>query len=424
MIRIKQHKTRPHVVTATAVAALALALAATLALSAGGGTVAPALATASGPSDACPRPSAPADDATALELRRSVRCLINVERAVRGLGKLKREKPLQKAAQRHSAAMVETGCLAHRCGDEAELASGSSGPATSRRAEAWQFAESTGCGVSAEAMVVELDGDVASTGSTSSTRTFVTSASGSCRSRSTSAATRATRPSRSSSAGARPTPEPAPPGTRPDSRAGPVQAPSGRVDAGSWMALAPRRHRRAAAAWRSCVAWSRPQPAPAVRRRAPAEVGPGALDELRNGQARDAILCLINDERDQRRLPALDRNKKLQKAAQRHNERMDGTGCFSHQCPGEPALDARLDVDYLSGGLTRWGIRRERSPGGCGDRRDAGGDRERLDEQPGAPREHPQPRLREIGVGFSPGTPAVGNADGGIYTTDFGLRVG
>ena len=32
--------------------------------------------------------------------------------------------------------------------------------------------------------------------------------------------------------------------------------------------------------------------------------------------------------------------------------------------------------------------------------------------------------FREIGVGFSPGTPNGGSATGGIYTTDFGLAVG
>jgi uncharacterized protein YkwD len=33
------------------------------------------------------------------------------------------------------------------------------------------------------------------------------------------------------------------------------------------------------------------------------------------------------------------------------------------------------------------------------------------------------PEFHDIGIGFSPGTPSAGNADGAIYTTDFGLRV-
>ena len=32
--------------------------------------------------------------------------------------------------------------------------------------------------------------------------------------------------------------------------------------------------------------------------------------------------------------------------------------------------------------------------------------------------------FRELGVGFSAGTPGGGGKSGGIYTVDFGLRVG
>ncbi len=146
--------------------------------------------------------------------------------------------------------------------------------------------------------------------------------------------------------------------------------------------------------------------------------------ELTNGQARDTILCLLNDERDDAGLRALDRSKKLQKAAQRHNERMDGTGCFAHQCPGEASLTTRLEsVDYLSGGLTRW-MYGEAIAWGMKDR--------------GTPKAivsawmHSPPHralilnrtFDEAGVGFSPGTPQSRNGDGGIFTTDFGFTVG
>src|ERR1044072_2153948 len=63
--------------------------------------------------------------------------------------------------------------------------------------------------------------------------------------------------------------------------------------------------------------------------------------DLRPGQARDAILCLVNKERDKAGMGALDRDKKLQKAAQRHTDHMDGTGCFAHEWGGEPSLDSR-----------------------------------------------------------------------------------
>jgi uncharacterized protein YkwD len=140
------------VAIATAVAALAIAQLAALGLAPADGAAAPTHA-AGGATGACPEADQPADEATVLELRRSIRCLINVERAVRGRSKLQRSKPLKKAAQKHSVAMVETGCLAHRCGDEPELPDRIERSGYLDAADAWQFAESTGCGVSAEAMV-------------------------------------------------------------------------------------------------------------------------------------------------------------------------------------------------------------------------------------------------------------------------------
>jgi uncharacterized protein YkwD len=176
----------------------------------------------------------------------------------------------------------------------------------------------------------------------------------------------------------------------------------------------------AAAAALAAMAASAPDPAAA--RSACKEWGKTAPRELRNGQARKAVLCLVNKERQQRGLRPLERNKKLQKAAQRHNERMDGTGCFSHQCPGEASLQVRLD-DYISGGLSRWGIG-ENVAWGSG----RSGTPEAIVKAWMNSSGHRANILsrdwHEIGVGFSPGSPSSGRADAGIYTTDFGLRVG
>ena len=163
------------------------------------------------------------------------------------------------------------------------------------------------------------------------------------------------------------------------------------------------------------------RPAPAVATSPCKAWGKTAPDELRTGQARKAVLCLVNRERDEHGLPSLDRNRKLQKAAQRHNDRMDGTGCFSHQCPGEPALDARLD-DYLSGGLSGWGIG-ENVAWGSGDTATPQAIVQAWMNSPGHRANILSRDWREIGVGFSPGSPSSGNALAGIYTTDFGLRV-
>jgi uncharacterized protein YkwD len=151
--------------------------------------------------------------------------------------------------------------------------------------------------------------------------------------------------------------------------------------------------------------------------------GDSAPASLTTGQARDAILCFINKARDNAGLRALDRDKKLQKAAQRHNEHMDGTGCFDHACGGESDLGARLEnVGYLVGGLTQWaygeniawGLLEQGTPRSIfGAWMNSSGHRANILNR----------SFREIGVGFSAGTPGGDGDPGGIFTTDFGLRV-
>ena len=165
-------------------------------------------------------------------------------------------------------------------------------------------------------------------------------------------------------------------------------------------------------------------PADAAKKRAACQRwGKVAPTDLQVDEARKAILCLLNKKRANAGLKELTRDKRLQEAAQRHNDRLDGTGCFEHECPGEPDLEARLQgISYLLGNLLRWAIGENI----------AWGEAER-----GTPKSivgawmnsHGHranilnPSFREVGVGFSPGTPSDGNANGGIYTTDFGLAV-
>lgn len=145
---------------------------------------------------------------------------------------------------------------------------------------------------------------------------------------------------------------------------------------------------------------------------------------LSNGAARDVVLCLLNDERTDRGLKPLDNHKRLQKAAQRHNDRMVGTGCFDHECRGESDLGNRLkSVGYLTGGLTRWAYGENIAWGS--------GDYATPRSIVAAWMDSPPHRLsilsedfHDIGIGFSRGTPSDGRASGAVYTTDFGLRVG
>jgi uncharacterized protein YkwD len=145
--------------------------------------------------------------------------------------------------------------------------------------------------------------------------------------------------------------------------------------------------------------------------------------KLRSEDARRAIVCLLNEKRDRAGLPDLRSDKKLDRAAQRHNRRMDGTGCFDHACSGESDLGGRLErVGYLGGGLTRW-VYGENLAWGA-DRR--GSPAAIVDAWMASPPHRANilnRSFREVGVGFDTGTPNEDRAPGGIYTADFGLRV-
>jgi uncharacterized protein YkwD len=152
-----------------------------------------------------------------------------------------------------------------------------------------------------------------------------------------------------------------------------------------------------------------------------ADANPSSIS---NGAGRDAVICLLNKERANAGLKPLDNNKRLQKAAQRHNDRMVGTGCFDHECSGESDLGKRLEsVGYLSGGLSRWAYGENIAWGGG----DYGTARSIVNAWMNSPPHRTNilsNDFRDIGIGFSSGTPDSGHDDGAIYTTDFGLRIG
>jgi uncharacterized protein YkwD len=108
---------------------------------------------AAGTGVVCPGADQPAAEMHAWELRRALRCLINEERAAHDLGAVVRDQSLKEAAQAHSEVMVQTGCLAHQCAGEDDLETRLRDVGYLDGAEMWRFAENTGCGVSAEAMV-------------------------------------------------------------------------------------------------------------------------------------------------------------------------------------------------------------------------------------------------------------------------------
>jgi uncharacterized protein YkwD len=87
------------------------------------------------------------------QLRKAVLCLLNKERSRHARSRLSRSRKLQQAAQSHTETMVATNCLSHACPHEPDLEGRIRRSGYLKGAHRWQFAESTGCGVSAEAMV-------------------------------------------------------------------------------------------------------------------------------------------------------------------------------------------------------------------------------------------------------------------------------
>jgi len=147
-------------------------------------------------------------------------------------------------------------------------------------------------------------------------------------------------------------------------------------------------------------------------------------NEITNGHARSAVLCLLNRERASRNIPKLDRSKSLQRASQRHNDYMQNHRCFSHQCSGEAALSTRLKtVGWLTSGLSSWsyGENIALGAGNLGTPRsivnawmNSSGHRGNILNR----------TFDEVGVGYTKGTITSKNTNGSIITTDFGHKVG
>jgi uncharacterized protein YkwD len=87
------------------------------------------------------------------QLRKAVLCLLNQERSRHARSRLALSKKLGKAAQAHTDTMVATNCLSHTCQGEPDLEGRIKKSGYLKGAHRWQFAENTGCGLSAEAMV-------------------------------------------------------------------------------------------------------------------------------------------------------------------------------------------------------------------------------------------------------------------------------
>ena len=144
--------------------------------------------------------------------------------------------------------------------------------------------------------------------------------------------------------------------------------------------------------------------------------------ELNKRQARSAVRCLLNRKRENHGLRGLRRSGRLKKAAQKHTRHMQNHGCFAHECPGEPSVLSRLKrVNYIHNGLRRWSYGENIAWGGSHLGTPKAIVRAWM-RSPGHRHNILNPDFREIGIGFSRGTPPNPGASGSTITTDFGMR--
>ena len=150
--------------------------------------------------------------------------------------------------------------------------------------------------------------------------------------------------------------------------------------------------------------------------------GNTAAQKLTNAQAARSIRCLINQTRHRHGLKHLQSNGRLERAARKHTGYMKRHHCFSHNCPGEPSFVARLQrVHYIVNGLRYWSVA-ENIAWGAGARGTPKAIVRGWMHSPGHRANILNPQFKHLGVGFARGCPRGTRADGGTYTTDFGMR--
>lgn len=141
-------------------------------------------------------------------------------------------------------------------------------------------------------------------------------------------------------------------------------------------------------------------------------------DEIGRKEARQAVNCLVNEERNHRGKGDYSSDSRLVNAAVKHSGVMARKNCFSHRCRGERDLLGRLQgVGYIVGGLLRWAYGENIAYGTDGQ----GTPKEMVDAWMDSPPHRAailSSTFKEMGAGFQ------NRGDKGFYTADFGLRRG
>jgi uncharacterized protein YkwD len=157
-------------------------------------------------------------------------------------------------------------------------------------------------------------------------------------------------------------------------------------------------------------------PARAAQECANADVMPSA-DNV--GVVRQAILCLHNELRAERGLPALRENARLRKAAVAHSVDMVSRGYFEHTAPGGVSMVDRIMAARYASRNVGWSLG-ENLAWGTGNLATPRMIMRAWMDSPGHRANVVKRAYREIGIGVVTGTPSAGGA-GATYTADFGV---
>ena len=144
--------------------------------------------------------------------------------------------------------------------------------------------------------------------------------------------------------------------------------------------------------------------------------------ELTLDQARETLLCLVNEQRANAGVRPVSADDRLERAAQRHSGAMDAANFFSHNSPsGASPLSRIRSTGYLSG-ASSWGVGENLrwGSGGMGSPRVAVSSWMQSSSHRSTMLSG---RYRQVGIGVEFGSPnGGGGGDTAIYTADFGYR--
>ena len=138
---------------------------------------------------------------------------------------------------------------------------------------------------------------------------------------------------------------------------------------------------------------------------------------------RTAILCLLNVQRDNRRMLSLHSDPSLGHAAANYSMAMVRGGFFDHVSPSGSTLVSRIHRTTYLVGARAWALG-ENIAYGAGPEASPRSIVSMWMHSSRPSGEHPRPALRDIGIGAALGAPVEvsGASAAATYTTDFGER--